>query len=279
MKKILVTTDFSANSKAGIRFAIQMASQQLCELTFLHVYYQTKPYPKADKIILSHEKHESKKIESKLDKFVSAVYKGMGLVPSNLKLVISYSFLVDAKIMSFAAEQSFDFICISRNGESKLKNFFGTNTSNLILHSEIPVIAVPDQYKPASIKSVLYATDLSDLEKEISVVLEFANLLGAEIELIHLNYPSDIIYNVNLIEHVLHKFPNSTIKYNIETIDLLHNLVVNLHSMIKKYKPSLLIMFTDQNQGFLQKLFLSSSTASYSLNASVPLVVYPKKQK
>ena len=27
MEKILVTTDFSANSKAGLRFAIQLASQ------------------------------------------------------------------------------------------------------------------------------------------------------------------------------------------------------------------------------------------------------------
>ncbi len=37
MKKILVTTDFSANSKAAIRFAIQLASQSDTALPFLHV--------------------------------------------------------------------------------------------------------------------------------------------------------------------------------------------------------------------------------------------------
>ena len=37
MKKILVTTDFSANSKAGVRFAIQLASQIKCELIFYHI--------------------------------------------------------------------------------------------------------------------------------------------------------------------------------------------------------------------------------------------------
>lgn len=37
MKRILVTTDFSANSKAGVRFAIQLALQTKCELVFYNV--------------------------------------------------------------------------------------------------------------------------------------------------------------------------------------------------------------------------------------------------
>lgn len=37
MKEILVTTDFSANSGAALRFAIQLASQSEVALTFLHV--------------------------------------------------------------------------------------------------------------------------------------------------------------------------------------------------------------------------------------------------
>ena len=43
MNKILVTTDFSVNSKAGLKFAIQLASQHNYDLTFLHVYYIMKP--------------------------------------------------------------------------------------------------------------------------------------------------------------------------------------------------------------------------------------------
>ena len=42
MKRILVTTDFSTNSKAGVRFAIQLASQTKCELTFYNVHETLK---------------------------------------------------------------------------------------------------------------------------------------------------------------------------------------------------------------------------------------------
>lgn len=43
MNKILITTDFSSNSKAGLRFAIQMASQHNYSLTFFHSYHLLRP--------------------------------------------------------------------------------------------------------------------------------------------------------------------------------------------------------------------------------------------
>lgn len=277
MKKILVTTDFSSNSKAGIRFAIQMASQQECELTFFHSYYIMKPTSWGEKTFTSYENHEATKLKLKLEKFVAAIYKAMDAVPGKIHHVISSSFITDANIMKFAKDKAFDFICISRRGGGKVKKIFGTNTSNLILQSQVPVIAVPNTYRHTKIKSVLYATDLSDLEKEMKRVVEFANPLGATIELLHMNYPSDIVFNSKVIENVIRKFPETDIKYSLESINLLYNLVVNLQAVIKKHKPSILVMFTDQNQGFFQKLFLSSSTAEYSLNSPVPLLVYPKK--
>ena len=277
MKKVLVTTDFSSNSKAGLRFAIQMASQQECELTFFHSYYIMKPTSWAEKTFTSYENHEATKIKAKLEKFVASVYNGMGILPGKINHVIVSSFIADANIMKYAKDKAFDLICISRRGEGKMKKIFGTNTSNLILQSEVPVIAVPNTYRQTKIKSFLYASDLSNLENEMKKVVDFASPFGAQIEILHLNYPSDIVFNAKVIENVIHKFPKSDIKYSLENINLLYNLVVNLQGLIKKHKPSVLVMFTDQKQGFFQKLFLSSSTAEYSLNSSVPVLVYPKK--
>ncbi len=277
MKKILVTTDFSTNSKAGMRFAIQMASQQACELTFFHSYHILKPSSWSEKTFTSYENHEATKIKAKLEKFVASVYAGMGLLPGKINHVIISSFITDANIMKYAKEKAFDLICISRRGAGQVKKIFGTNTSNLILHSGVPVIAVPNTYKQTKIKSILYASDLSDLENEMKKVVEFAGQFGAEIEILHLNYPSDIVFNSKVIENIIRKFPKSNIKYSFENINMLYNLVVNLQAAIKKHKPLVLVMFTDQQQGFFQKLFLSSSTAEYSLNSSEPLLVYPKK--
>jgi hypothetical protein len=125
---------------------------------------------------------------------------------------------------------------------------------------------------------VLYASDFANIEREMGIVVDFAKPLGAEIELLHLNYPSDISNNLTVVEEVILKFPKAGIKYHLENINLVHNLVTNIQTVIKKAKPSVLVMFTNQNLNFLEKIFLSSSTVAYSFNASVPLIVFNKNK-
>jgi len=43
MKKILVTKDFSTHSKAGLRFAMQLATQTEVELVFFHCFQAPIP--------------------------------------------------------------------------------------------------------------------------------------------------------------------------------------------------------------------------------------------
>jgi nucleotide-binding universal stress UspA family protein len=276
MTRILVTTDFSTNSKAGIRFAIQLAAQQECELIFFHSYYIMKPTKWKENTFVSYERSESSKIKNKLEKFVNTIYKAKGIIPGKVHYVISSSFITDSNIIKYATDHNCDFICISRRGSGTMKKIFGTNTTNLILHSTVPVIAVPYDYRSANIKSVLYASDLANLNNEMDRVVDFAEPLGAEIELLHLNYPSDTSNNVNTIETVVKKYQKVNIKYRLENIDLIYNLVANMENVIKKVKPSVLVMFTDQDLNFFEKLFLSSSTAEYSLKTSVPLLVFKK---
>jgi nucleotide-binding universal stress UspA family protein len=277
MLKILATTDFSVNSKAGIRFAIQLASQQACEITFFHSYHIMKPSIWDARRFSSYEKSESVKIKKKLEKFVAAIYKALDTKPEKVHYVISCSFVIDSNIIKYATDHQFDFICISRRGEGKLKKLFGTNTTNLIQRSQVPVIAVPHNYKSSKIKSVLYASDLANLKQEMDKTVAFAKPLGASIELLHLNYPSDSSDNMKTIEEVIKKYPKTSISYRLENIDLIYNLITNLENIIKKTNPSILVMFTDQDLDFFEKLFLSSSTAEFSLRSSVPLLVFKKE--
>jgi nucleotide-binding universal stress UspA family protein len=276
MLKVLATSDFSTNSKAGIRFAIQLAKQQECEITFFHSFHIMKPSIWDEKTFTSYEKSEGLKIKNKLEKFVRSIFKSTNFTPQNVHFVVSRSFLTDSNIMKYATDHHFDLICISRRGEGKLNKLFGSNTSNLIQHSKTPVIAIPNNYKSSAIKSILYASDLANLKPEMDKIISFAKPLNTQIELLHLNYPSDTANNVKAIESLIHQYPKTDIKYRLENIDLVFNLVSNLDKVIKKTKPSILVMFTDKDVSFFERLFLSSSTAELAMNASVPLLVFKK---
>lgn len=279
MKRILVTTDFSAKSKAALRFAIQMAMQIQCELHFFHSYHIKRPALWSDQTFQEHEIKEKAKILTRLERFVQSVYKSIGTMPEHVSYVIRGSFMTDSNIIQYASDERFDFICISRRGEGKLKKLFGTNTSNLIINSPIPVIAVPDTYRRSEITKILYASDLLNLEHEMRRVINFARPLNAEIELLHLNYPEDTVYDSRVIVNVLDKFPGANIKYRVENINLLKNFIKNLEPEVRRRKPSLLVMFTRKNQGFFDKLFFSGNSSEYAMKSPVPLLVFNKYAK
>jgi nucleotide-binding universal stress UspA family protein len=276
MEKILVTTDFSSNSKAGLRFAIQLASQNKYELTFFHSYYIMKPTSWSDATIAAYEKGEAKKIQNKLIQFVESVYKSMGIVSKTKKCVIKSSVLTDSNIREYALENKYSFICISTRGAGKLKKIFGTNTSNLITHSTVPVIAVPHNYRPCKITSILFASDLANLENELQKVIAFAKALKAKIELLHFKYPVEIIANEKIMSEVVNKISKYNVKLHLAKINLAENLISNIETAVKQSMPSMMIMFTQQNRSFFEKIFLSSKSAEYSFNAKVPLLVFNK---
>ena len=64
MKKILVATDFSNNSKAGLRFALQWSTREKLELIFLHALHILRPIQWTDSYFLKCAEKETRNIHS-----------------------------------------------------------------------------------------------------------------------------------------------------------------------------------------------------------------------
>lgn len=279
MEKILVTTDFSANSKAGLRFAIQLASQRKYELVFFHSYNITKPISWKDAAFADFERGEVDKIQKRLEQFVASVYKSMNVVPETIKCVIKSSIFTDANIREYAQEHKFSFICISTRGAGNVKRILGTNTSRLIIHSDVPILVIPHGYRTQKITSVLYTSDLVNLDNELKKVVAFAKPLKAKVELLHFKYISEMDFKEEIMKKAVSKFSENDIELHLENIDMAKGMVANIERAIKKSKPSVVIMFTEQSRSFYEKIFVSSLSAEYSFDAKVPLLVFNKTGK
>ncbi|MEO8711916.1 MAG: universal stress protein [Parafilimonas sp.] len=276
MKNILVTTDFSEKSKAGLRFAIQLASQHTCNLTFFHAYHLLIPASLDHAKIETYQKAEAKKIQITLNLFVEKIYSGMNIVAAHRKCIIKNTVLPQSSIIEYAAKNHFDFICISTRGAGKLERFFGTNTANIISYSAVPVIAVPYNYKSKTITSILYASDLVNLERELKKVVGFAKPLKAKVELLHFTSPLEKMFDLKTVEMVVKKLSKYNIKLNIKNSNFMQGLLSKIEAAITKTKPSMIIMFTEQNRTLFQKLFFSSNSAAYSYHPKIPLLVFNK---
>lgn len=276
MRKILVTTDFSDKSKAGLFFAIQLAAQNKCSLTFFNVHYIPPPTAWNTVRIEEYQKEQTIITQTKLKSFVEKIYAGLHIPAVNIKCVVKISVFPEAIIREYAEENKFDFICISTRGAGKMERILGTNTGNLINHSAIPVIAVPHKYKTTAITSILYASDLAHFKKEIIKVVAFAKPLKAIIELLHLTSVLENSDNLKAIETAVKKIAAYHINFNVTNRNPNESLVTDIETAIKKRKPSMMIMFTEQNRSWFEKIFLSSKSAEYSFNTKVPLLVFNK---
>lgn len=276
MKKILVTTDLSAGSKAGLRFAIQLASQSKFALTFFHSYNILSPTGWTAVKIKDYEKSESAKVQAKLDQFVDKVYQELEVKAQHSQCVIKSSVFAQSNIMDYASEHHFDFICISTRGAGRLQRLLGTNTANLINNSDVPVIAVPHTYRSKQITSIMFASDLANLDKELELVAAFASPIKAEVQLLHFTTYLDTQIDPKKIEQATKKSDNLHIKLDIKFFEPAESLVSHIEAAIVRTKPSMLVMFTEHHRSLFEKIFLSSKSAEYSYHPLVPLLVFNK---
>ena len=277
MKKILVTTDFSDNSKAGIYFALQIASQEAVELSFFHSCNIKIPvdYIASNEALFIEESY--KNFKEKLQDFVAEICKVHTGKSLNYSCIVKSAPFTEANIMEYAKDNGFNFICISTRGASKLERILGTNTANIINFSEVPVIAVPDNYKASSIQNILYASDIENLKEELDEVILFAKTLKAIVHVIHFLSFKQKMRKADVEEIVKNLVNTYPIKVSIESRDNGQSVIKNLKTSIESIKPSMLVMFTEQNRNLFQQIFLSSDSAEYSFDAKVPVLVFKKR--
>lgn len=275
MRKILVTTDFSINSKAAIYFALQLAKQTPFAITFFHSYHILKPTSFSPVKFEVYEKEQSEKIAVQLKYFINEITKDSGISDDQFSCVIRESIVPDGNILNYAENGGFDYICMGTRGAGRIEKIFGTNTSHVINKSEVPVIAVPLTYESKPITNFLYASDLHSLENEIDKIMLLAKPLQAKVEVLNFSFPSEIKENTSKIENY-QKISDYPIGFNIQENDFQNTLVENIAAATETLPTSVLVMFTNQNKSILEKLLFSSNSEDVAFNTKVPLLIFKK---
>jgi len=277
---ILVPTDFSDNSKPGLRFAIRLAARNKEPLVFVNILQVKRPYRENDNA----DDFEAKRLEQidktklKLESFVKKIYQSLKVEPGSYACEVIEGLKPDFTITDYCKKRSeIDLIIISTRGASYLNKSLGTNTGNLITKSATPVIAVPKDYRYKPLRNVLYASDFENLDTEFQRVLNFSKPRGLSVELLHFSTPSKKEIQNRFNQEELELKAGYPLKVRILENDHNHPMSKNLQKQIEEIKPSLVILFTNQNRKFFEKIFLSSMAESLSFKSQTPLLVFNKE--
>ncbi len=276
MYKILVTTDYSAASKAGIRFAIQLASQTEAELIFLHCYSALIPTTIHAQDIEQRLRIQTNEHLKKVEKFVHKVYQQMDMRPGLHGFAAMDSGDYSRTIIDYAATNGFDFICMSTRGAGILKRLIGTHTSHIALNSSVPVIAIPANYRVKPIISILFASDLADFDHEMSRIATLAADINAKIDLCHFYYPGQIALDKETLSAMWKKKHKTLDSVYLEQYDIDKPFPKQLNEMSQKIKPSMITFFTHARNTWYDRLFDIGVTKDYIYDMKKPLLVFRK---
>lgn len=276
---ILVTTDLSTHSKAGIRFAIQLAAQTQSKLVFYHVVELLTPTSWSKEDAMKFVNNTIETGELQLNTFLKAIYKDYPSPSFKYETVVELGTDVDNLIINYAKHIEADFICMSTHGAGILEKFVGTNASSLVTFSPIPVIVVPRYYHTKRIEKIGYASDFEHIDYEMPIVKEFAASLNAKLDVYHFNYKVHDKTNTNAtFENIKDKYAAKNIFFRTPEICLDYSLVENLQRIIDSEKPSILVMFTQQKDNWLERFFIASKTVDMSFSSKVPLLTLSKNR-
>lgn len=245
-----------------MRFAIQLASQCGVSLTFLHVQHVMRITTWTEATYAAHEKSELDKAREALDHFVEAVYKSRYADPVNYTCVVKISPFTDSTILNYAVDHAFDYICISTHGAGMIGTLFGSTASHLINQSSVPVIAVPTTYRTSQLSTVLYVSDLSRLD-ELKRVVEFARPLSAAVELLHFKEFYEPTIDPDIVGAAVQKQTDYPVAVQLNPRHVANSLTGDIDAAIKVHKPSVLVMFTTQTDGFLARLMGTGNSVDY----------------
>lgn len=275
--KLLSTTDFSDNSAAALRFAIQISAQRTdVELTFFHSYHVLKPSAFSEAQFEAYEKEKATEIQQQLETFVSNIFTELGVIPGNVKYVIKESVVADSNVVNYAEKEGFDVVCVGARGAGTIEKILGTNTINIINKSSIPVIAVPVDYTFKPVENVLYASDFADIDEELEKVIGFTRPLSGKVEVLHFSFPSEADERNKEALRKQQLYPEYPLSFTVVPNNALKPLVTNIKNYVEEAQPDLLVMFTNPNKSFIEKILFAGNTEDVALQTKIPLLVYKK---
>ena len=267
MKIILVPTDFSNNANNALKYANEFAKAINNKIVLLHVCiplmgkYNSIPGIVAEDVAIE-KKNSKKKLEKVRSKYLKAPCSELVKIGDPID-----------EIIETAQNSKSQLIIMGTHGASRLKQtLFGSNTSNVISKSNIPVLAIPQRYRFKKINTIVYASDLNNTMNELKHIIPIAKQLDANIEVFNLKY----IYNLTNNKKLLMEKKIKALSYKkIKLIEQETTIEQPMIEQIKKYlvkrKPQILVMFPEDKAWF-DKLFIGSKTEELANQLKLPLL-------
>jgi nucleotide-binding universal stress UspA family protein len=277
MKKILVITDLSRNSRAAIKFGLQAAAQAGYAVEFFHLMEIMKPTSWNDRRFADFAQHRIGELEKEVRNLVHDVATAVGFNAGLHQIKIEIGTKLVEEAVRYAKKTKAGLICLGTRGGGKIKKLLGSNAASFLISSPLPVIVIPPNYRTSTITQLMYASDFENLGTEIKKVKTLTSGLGAKLSVIHYNRTLVISQNESHLKRKSSRYIDNNTAFFFRKLEIDEPLAVQLNKDIKKQKPDALVLFTRPKRSWFNRWFSPSDSEQMVFNPLLPIIVFRKK--
>jgi nucleotide-binding universal stress UspA family protein len=279
MKKILLPTDFSENSRNAVQYALELFKNQTCHFILLNTFTPVAVPVEVMGSGAGHfELNEALKTNSEtgLTTMREMLETDFPNPKHTFSQISAFNMLVN-EIEMLYDKGAMDLVVMGTQGASGLKEvFFGSNTVHVLKHTKCPMLIVPSDYKFDTLTQIAFPSDFKHYcdAKELSYLKQFADLYKASIRIIHINESLRLNQNqdnnVNTLkqylkgyDHSFHWIPEYVSKENaiLEAVDELDvDMLVMIH----------------YSHSFLASLLREPVIKKITFHVKIPFLVIPE---
>lgn len=271
MKKILVPTDFSKPSKVAVLYAAGLAKQLNAKVILLSVISldtRDNALPKWKKM----EEEMIKDAQQSGDQLINEL--GTKVSGVHISYYPATGFPISEVIERFAKDNGIDFIVMGTKGATGLKKILvGSNATDVINSSSVPVMIIPGETLFRPIKKIVYASNLMNLDEGLKVTIPFAKLFDASMKILHVVSDDSFVQSEKeLIQQLLKSIKYPKIDFHVSVNDSVEEAV---DGFVTEQNADLLTMLTHKLD-FYEKLFGKSITRQLAFHQSIPMLTFNK---
>ncbi|WP_452231640.1 universal stress protein [Lacinutrix sp. MEBiC02595] len=279
MKKILLPTDFSDNSKNAIVYALNLFKDDVCTFYVLNTY--TPIVYQMEYMQTSSAQFELLDIVKKSSlNGLSAIKEEIEKTYSNAKHTVetisTFNTLI-SEIEEQVKREKIDLVVMGTQGVSNVQGvLFGSNTVHVFKNIKSPVLAIPSGFEFESVLEVLFPTDygLDFQDNQLEPLLHLASSNHFRVNILHVNYGEPLsekqkqnkenlkVYFKH-VAHIFHDVKNNNVQDAINEFQL-------------KTKINLLVMINNKHS-FFENLFFKSTINQIGFHLNIPFLVIPSK--
>ena len=286
MKKILVLTDFSKNSKNAAAIGVFFSSKLNTDLLLFNSYVTNSVAPVVSEPWMLNEviwgDDENK---DSLNKQAMQLRGTIDQLAANNAKPVVYCETGEGKLGNIVQEitrkENIELVIMGARAEKPDDDgVFGSDINSVIEKSRRPILIIPPGADAAGLNKMIFATEMNGKDMEaIKYLAKLAGQLNFKLEVVHVSAPDEIKSSAEKTKSAHDVFITYLNHLNINyTESNGHNVAELLMENCKEKGAGLLAVMHHQRPA-LSRIFHKSTTKSMLNKQMLPLMVFPSKME